>query len=365
MKRGWTVSFIILLLLVGLIGCKSSDVSKSANQQPEQKQTAENDPEQKAPEPKKEEEPKPPEHIYPLTGLPAEHEVTNRPVGVMINNFSLARPQSGVYQADLVYEALAEGAITRFLAIFQSHQPKVIGPVRSARPYYIRLSNGYDAFYVHFGWSPQARALIESSGKDNLNGIYYDGTLFYRADFRKAPHNAYISYKNILKGAEKKGYNMKADIKPLPFLTEEEVNALSGEKAKAVKINYLDRYSVRYVYQPDTGKYIRYSDGEQSKDLETKTPVTLSNVMVVSAPHRFIDSYPRREINLKDGGEAWLFQQGVVQKVKWKNVDGRIYPVKDGKILGFVPGRTWINIVPTDPGLSGSVTISGGDQDAN
>ncbi|HET7616431.1 MAG TPA: DUF3048 domain-containing protein, partial [Bacillales bacterium] len=313
------------------------------------------------PEPK----PKKPKYVYPLTGKPADHKVMNRPVGVMINNFHLARPQSGVYQADVVYEALAEGAITRFLAVFQSHQPKVVGPVRSARPYYIRLSNGFHALYVHFGWSPQARDLIESSGKDNLNGIYSDGTLFYRADFREAPHNAYITYKNILKGAKQKGYDMKKKIKPLPFLNKKQVKKLSGKKAKEAKIDYLGRYTVRYVYQPDSGKYVRYSDGKKSHDLETKTPVTVSNVLIVSAPHRFIDSYPRREINLKDGGKAWLLQKGVVQKIRWKNVDGRILPVKNGKIVGFVPGRTWINIIPTDPGLSGSVTLSGGDQHAD
>ncbi|HET7521768.1 MAG TPA: DUF3048 domain-containing protein [Bacillales bacterium] len=317
--------------------------------------------EQKPPPKKKPE----PEDIYPLTGKPADHHVENRPFGVMINNAPKARPQSGVYKADIVYEVLAEGAITRFLALFQSQQPEIIGPVRSARPYFVKLNNAYDAIYVHHGWSPQARELIKSTDTDNINGLYYDGTLFHRVDFRNAPHNSYIPYENIIKGAKENDYPLKADIDPLPFLDPEEASSLTGEKATEVTIDYLDRYQVRFVYQPDTETYLRYSEGEKSIDRETKTPITVANVFIVAAPHRYIDSYPRRGINLQDGGKAMLFQKGTVRKLKWKNVEGRIVPVHNGKTVGFVPGQTWVNIIPADPGLAGSVKVTGRDENAN
>jgi hypothetical protein len=135
--------------------------------------------------------------VYPLTGLEVEDgELSQRPVAVMINNHPNARPQSGLHKADVVYEVLSEGKITRFLAIFQSELPDVIGPVRSAREYYVDLSKGYNALYISHGWSPTAKEKLEAGEADYLNGLFYDGTLFWREDHRKAPHNSYISNEN-------------------------------------------------------------------------------------------------------------------------------------------------------------------------
>src|SRR5699024_5807754 len=90
-------------------------------------------------------------HTYPLTGIHADDEVKERIVAVMVNNHKLARPQSGLSKADIVFEILAEGDITRFLALFQSDKPDVVGPVRSARDYYFKLAKQYDALYVYHG----------------------------------------------------------------------------------------------------------------------------------------------------------------------------------------------------------------------
>lgn len=355
LKKKWVANFFAVMLLFGLVACQSSNEAKSPQKSPNPKQQ-QTDHTKKSGQPKK----KKPADVYPLTGEPASHKIVNRPIGVMVENSAPARPQSGLYKADIVYEALAEGAITRFFAVFQSHHPDMIGPVRSARPYFVKLSQGFNAIYVCHGWSPQAKALIKSQGVDNLNGLFYDGTLFHRRSFRQAPHNSYISYKNIVKGAKENHFALKADTKPLPFLNQKQVKNLSGQKAKKVRINYLNRYHVSYVYQPDKGTYLRYSDKVESKDHETKTPISLSNVLIVAVPTRFIDSYPRRGMNLKAGGKALLFQKGVVQKVRWKNIDGRILPVKNGKPIGFVPGQTWVNLIPTKPGISHVVTITGG-----
>lgn len=141
---------------------------------------------------------------YPLTGSGSETEVNGRAVAVMINNHPKARPQSGLNQADVVYEMLAEGDVTRFLAIFQSERPEMIGPVRSSRDYYIELAKGYDSLYIAHGYSPEAKELLDQGYVDNLNGMQYDGTLFKRESFRQAPHNSYISFDNVLKGAKEK-----------------------------------------------------------------------------------------------------------------------------------------------------------------
>ncbi|HEU5139119.1 MAG TPA: DUF3048 domain-containing protein [Bacillales bacterium] len=367
MKRKWMTGFFILIFVFGLVACKSSSEETNTSKKPSEEQEPAKTEQPSTDEPKETEEPEDqaPAFIYPLTGKPADHEIHKRPIGVMVENSAPARPQTGIYKADIVYEALAEGAITRFLAIFQSKEPEIIGPVRSARHYFVKINNGYNGIYVHHGWSPQAKSLIKSSGTDNINGLYYDGTLFHRVEFRSAPHNSYIPYENIIKGAKENDYKLKADVEPLTFLSEKQVKNLNGESATEVKIDYLDRYQVRFEYQPDTKTYLRYSDGEKSVDRKTNTPITVSNVFIAAVPTFFIDSYPRRGMDLKAGGEALLIRNGVVQKLHWKNIDGRIVPVKNGEPVGFVPGQTWVNLVPTDPGISASVTINGRDDSAN
>ncbi|OEH93394.1 DUF3048 domain-containing protein [Bacillus solimangrovi] len=296
--------------------------------------------------------------LFPLTGLSADTNPTNRVVGVMINNHPKARPQSGLYKADVVYEVLAEGFVTRFLALYHSEAPKVIGPVRSARDYYIDLNNGFNAIYVCHGFSPEAQVMLNNQNvADDLNGLYYDGTLFQRADFRSAPHNSYITYENILKGAEENDYKLTQHVESLPFLTNSEINNISGQNVLDFMITYSDYNTVSYTYSEADEKYYRYSNGEKTADRETDIPVQVDNVFIVEAPHTIIDNVGRREVDLEAGGQAYLFQKGTINEVTWKNVDGRILPYKDNKLFGFVPGKTWINVIPQSPGLSAAVSI--------
>jgi hypothetical protein len=287
--------------------------------------------------------------VYPLTGLEVEDgELSQRPVAVMINNHPNARPQSGLHKADVVYEVLSEGKITRFLAIFQSELPDVIGPVRSAREYYVDLSKGYNALYISHGWSPTAKEKLEAGEADYLNGLFYDGTLFWREDHRKAPHNSYISNENILKGAESNNYEITAEVEPFSFLSEKEVVSLKGEPANkfVVKYDNSQTWHAAYEYNQTEQMYSRFSDNDQTVDLESGEPIKLSNVLVVEMDHDMIDDYGRRGIDLTSGGKAILLQNGLKQEVEWENRDGRIIPVKNGEIVKFIPGRTWINIVP-------------------
>lgn len=337
------IPFILVLVFIMVLTACQSEPSKSVEEDP-----PENTEQQPA---EQEADPQEPSNIDPLTGVATNEAIDHRVIGVMVNNHPKARPQSGLHKADVIYEVLAEGWVTRFLALYQSEMPEIVGPVRSARDYYVALSNGYNAFYIHHGWSPGGKNLINTSDTDNLNGLYYDGTLFTRVDFRSAPHNSYITYDNMVEGAEDKGYDLKADVSPLPFYNKEEINALKGEKASEVSINYDERYSVRYTYNSSSNTYERFSDGEQTIDRKTQTPITVSNVFIIEAPHRVIDSAGRRAINFEDGGRALLLQQGVMREVTWKNEDGRIVP----QGAEFLPGKTWINVIPDTPGIDNAV----------
>ncbi|KZE64767.1 hypothetical protein AWM68_08875 [Fictibacillus phosphorivorans] len=289
--------------------------------------------------------------VFPLTGLGTNNEVDHRAVAVMVNNHWKARPQSGLHKADIVYEVLAEGELTRFLAIFQSEMPDVVGPVRSARDYYIELSEGYNSLFVAHGFSPEAKEILYSGRVDQLNGMDYDGSLFKRADFRKAPHNSYITYENIVKGMQKIGAEESDDLDMLPFLTSKSASDIEGKSVNEVTISYKGGETVGFTYSDKKKTYARSSNNEPTIDRETEMPITVSNVFIVEAAHKVIDDAGRREINLTSGGDAILIQNGVAQNISWKNENGRIVP--DGG--AFVPGKTWINIVPI--GMADSVKM--------
>lgn len=302
-------------------------------------------------------------NYYPLTGLGTYNEVNQRIFAVMINNHPKARPQSGLHNADIVYEILAEGSITRFLAVFQSQLPKVVGPVRSARDYYIYLSKGLGAIYVAYGGSPEAFDLLQRREITNyIGGIvrkgYADDQFFYRADFRSAPHNVYTTDERLIKGAEKRNFALTQDIVPFSFLTEKEVKSLSGEQATEVSIKYSNSYITSFIYDNKSSKYQRYVNGKIYKDRETEIPIMVENILIIEAPHNVVDNAGRRDINLDGSGRGYLVQMGIVREIEWKNDDGRIVPYLDGREAGLVPGKTWVNVIPTRPGLEKTISFN-------
>ena len=150
--------------------------------------------------------PKPTTEASNLTGLKVPIGTNKRPVtAVMIENSPDARPQSGLRDAGVVFEAVAEGGITRFLALFQDTKPDYVGPVRSARPYYVRWMLGFDANYAHAGGSGKALAMIrELNVRDIDHGA--NGSRFDRVSSRYAPHNLYTSIDRLLAAGKERGY---------------------------------------------------------------------------------------------------------------------------------------------------------------
>lgn len=349
MIRKWLVVSISAIML--LSGCGNDEETMIEDEEIENEETV---------EPEVEEIVEELPYAYPVSGIGSAEEISGRAYAVMINNHTKARPQSGIHKADVIYELLAEGNVTRFLAIFQSEHPEKIGPVRSARDYYIELAKGYDALYVAHGYSPEAKEMLENRYVDNINGMVYDGTLFKRSKDRVAPHNSYITVDAILKGAEKEGYDMEKPPDALNFLLEGELEQLSGDEAKSVSVSYYNAASfhVEYQYDENLQKYKRFSGGELTIDSDSGEPVLLDNIFIVETNHRIIDNVGRRDIDLTSGGSAYLIQKGLKREVEWENIDGKILPVLNGQPVGFVPGKTWINIIPTNPGLTGSVSIN-------
>ncbi|WP_174615852.1 DUF3048 domain-containing protein [Virgibacillus ihumii] len=342
---------VLLVLLLTVLFTACSDEERNASES----QSKENAVDEKSGMPEN-------AAAFPLTGIKTDKNANDRIVGVMINNHTDARPQTGLSKADIVFEILAEGYITRFLALYQSEKPEVAGPVRSAREYYFELADGYNAIYVYHGAANFVNDMIKERGIEHLNGSLHDndGYLFKRESFREAPHNSYLLFDAVYDAAEKKGYDVKASYKSLPFMTEKEAGSFKGEPAEHVEIVYSDNPMeiVEFDYDKQSEKYTRYSDHEKTVELNSGKPIQVDNVFIVETQHKVIDDAGRRDIDITSGGEAYLTQRGKVRKIQWENRNGRIIPVKDGEPVGFVPGKTWINIVPEKPGMDQSVTIT-------
>lgn len=297
----------------------------------------------------------------PFTGEPAVDEATMRPIIATINNHPAARPQSGIAAADIIYEMLAEGDITRFLALYQTEVPEVIGPIRSARDYFIDIAAGLDAFYIAHGYSPEAKSLLDKHAVDHVNGMQYDGTLFERSSERAAPHNSYFIGSNLEDAVQKASTSLLYQKKVSYTFYEAQESVKIGTEASQIEVIYSenDAFNSLYTYNADSQSYTRQSGNERTIDALTDEPIELSNVLFFEMDHYVIDQEGRREIDLTSGGTAYLFQQGMFREVRWENADGVLKAFEeDGSEVKLAPGRTWIHIVPTNPGIAASVTYS-------
>ena len=348
MFKKWGLIIVISLLL---IACSNEKESKPIEKLEELKEEAVVDVVAAEPEPVVL------PYTEPFTGIGSEIEATQRPILVTMNNHPQARPQSGIAEADIVYEMLAEGSVTRFLALYQSNIPKSIGPVRSARDYFVDVAKGLDAFYIAHGYSPDAQKMLNARIVDNINGMQYDGIFFKRSKERKAPHNSYISNENIIAGAERVGASMEINKIPTFSFYDSLEGAKIGSPASNVSIQYGSGSSFEneYMYIAEEGIYERKTAGILTTDKETEEPVKVSNVIFMEIDHKTIDKSGRLQLTLTGGGKAYLFQAGIMKEIEWENIDGILVPMENGVPAKLVQGKTWISFVPTNRGLENMV----------
>lgn len=341
--------FILSILLLGitLSGCGKEETATQPETPPA--------PQAETPVPQQPEEPAKPTFNYtaPLTGLGTNEELPKRIVMVMINNAPQARPQSGLDKADIVYEILAEGAVTRFVGIYHSQKPEIIGPVRSIRPYYVDIGSGFDAIMVHAGGSPDALHTLNSKGMAHMDEIYNAGPSFWRESFRKAPHNLYTDLDKLWKGAKSLGFRMEAEIPELTFA--EGSQEAVGNPAKKINVSYTSQYEVSYEYDENQKRYKRFTMGKPHIDLTTKEQLSTVNLLVLSSTHKILDKEGRRDVDVFGPGKGYLFQRGKAQEITWERKGGLIRAYADGKEISLYPGSTWINMIPNKPPLNQSV----------
>ncbi len=338
MKKS-SIYLIILVLIVVVTGC----AKKEQEVAPVEKPLVVQEEEKPEPPPAPEEEKLP--FIAPLTGIRSEKEIDNRVFLVMFGNNPEARPQSGLNKADIVFEILAEGSITRLVGFFQSSVPEVIGPVRSIRSYFVDLAQGLDAVMVHAGRSNEAHALIETKGYDDMDEIYNAGYAFWRESFRKAPNNVYTNLTKLNEAMEKK--KIRTDSETVPLLFKDEDAEATGSEAKDVMIAYSSRYNVGYQYDEEKKIYKRNVYDDPHTDLTTGETLTATNIIVAKAPHKILDNVGHLDVEINGPGKGWYLARGKAIEVEWVRKDGMIRVYSNNQEVPMYPGQTWVHIIPT------------------
>ena len=276
----------------------------------------------------------------------------DRPFAVMIDNHSDAWPQAGLKNAYMVYEIIAEGGETRLMALFKGVNVEKIGPVRSARHYFIDYAMENDAIYVHFGQSPQAESDIKKFSINDINGIAEDGTTFWRTKDKAAPHNALTSTEKLLKSAKSKKYKTTSNEDSVLNYVKKEVNLENGEDAISVTIPHSNLQTVKYVYNEESKVYERYARKKAQKDLETGEIVTTKNIIITFCDNYTLsDTENKGRQGLKNIGtfDGYYITNGKAIKIKCiKNSrnEKTIYQDLEGNKIEINDGNTFVNICP-------------------
>ncbi|HEX8967002.1 MAG TPA: DUF3048 domain-containing protein [Chloroflexota bacterium] len=276
-------------------------------------------------------------------------------LAVIVENQADARPQTGLTQADVVYEALAEGGITRFLSIFLSGDAAVLGPVRSLRHYFAFLAADYAADVVHIGASPEGYAWRDAMHMGHLDETYGDPGI-WRVRSRPAPHNAYTDTSADRGFLQQRGWQQNRGWGPLLF---SEQAPLGEDAAQAVGIDFRPwAYRVDYAWDADQARYLRTMDGVPHRDAATGEQIAPATVIVQFAAVDAIPNDPKQRLDVNlvgASGELVIFSGGTQRGGTWSKSAPRSASAwldAAGDPLVIPPGPVWVELVPLDSPLS-------------
>lgn len=290
----------------------------------------------------------------PLSGILFEREQTeNRPVSVMLDNHPSARWQAGICKAEVVYECEVEYPYTRYMAVFMSEEPEHIGPVRSARPYYLRYALEYDSMYVHVGGSQEALGTIVDYNMADLDGLTSGEFWRYYKTGKEIPNNMYTAMENIRSAQSYLKYRQTGNFEGFKF--NEEITGLDSQYADAVdctalKITYNNSYAVDFEYSSD-GDYKRYVNGERQLDEYYEEKINASNIIIQKVNKEVVDNYGRIHLNTVSEGTGYFITDGKCIDITWEKDSYRsktMYLDSRGNEITLNPGQTWIQVISQD-----------------
>lgn len=294
----------------------------------------------------------------------------SRPYAVMINNNHAAWPQCGIGDAYIVYEIVAEGGITRMMALYKDQDTAKIGSIRSARHYFIDYAEENDAIFVHWGGSPQAYARLNSI--DSIDGIALEGSVFFRDKTlkRDLEHTGFTSMKNVKEYADKKGYTRDTKKDLLLNYSIEDIdmsNIPNVQTADSVSIKYSDYHTTSYKYDEDKKVYYRSMAGKPNVDLQTGEQYTAKNIIVYAVNNYTLsdgENKGRQDIKNIGTGKGYYISEGKAIPITWEkksHSEQTVYKYESGEELKVNDGNTFIQIYPT----TGSVTIKANETTQN
>lgn len=283
-----------------------------------------------------------------LTGMWVDDAtVNNSPVTVMFSNIIDAMPQSSISYADIVFESLVEGKITRLCGIFENCTTLTkIGPVRSCRTYYLQFAKEFESTYVHFGYSEYAAQLLQNPNMHSLDGMVYCN--FYRSTDRVAPHNAYTSWDGIMKSVAERNYptqypsNYK---QPFTFNANDssDITIKDGQKCSKFSPGYVNNKPY-FTYNESDKLYYRFQFDQPQIDAENGMQLKYKNILVkyVDGPY-WPNGTPNYTVTGK--GKGLYITDGKAVEVNWKNETANgptKYYNSDGTEVILNQGKTWI-----------------------
>jgi len=281
------------------------------------------------------------------------------PLAVMIENHPDARPQSGLGSANLVYEAIAEGGITRFMAIYRDPSQAVrVGPVRSSRTYFLHFANEINAFYAHAGGNRDALDEIAAGGTYDLDGLSLGSPLFTRDYSRNVAteHTLYSSTDKLWQYATVTNkWPTTSSFSPWLFQDDPATDKRPASQTVNVKVSD-SLYAVSWAYDPASNSYARSMAGAPHIDANTGQQIKVKNIV--------LETVQRQATVTKIGEEGWIYtttgtgpaviiQNGTAIKGTWKHDGDRTrYYDSNGQEVHFVRGTTWVQIVHSDSAIS-------------
>lgn len=282
-------------------------------------------------------------------------------IAVIIENHTDSRRQmAGLEEASLVFETETEGGITRFLAFYPYQSTERVGPVRSARPCFVRWAEQFNSALVHAGGSDLGLSTIYTSGNVfDLDGLALEGGLKYftRDYVYFAPHNLFTNMGELRELMDDRGWD-----KPLEesyfFFGSVEANSspsMDDEEALTIHIYYpFPQYFVRYDYDSSDEIYKRFQAGDPHIDHGSEKQITASNVVILITNYYPTDDVGRLYMKTEGTGDMYLFRNGMVFPGTWERmstVDSYKFYGESGDELAFAPGKTWISVVNYQGGL--------------
>ncbi|MDI9500532.1 MAG: DUF3048 domain-containing protein [Bacillota bacterium] len=363
MKK-WLVLCLALMVLAGFIAACGAKTSEEENQ-PVVVETELPDPFDNTSEQPEDGQPGPAEEgqedqVEDLEDIYSSQFTGARPIAVMIDNQgSKVLPQGGLDKAQIVYEVIVEGGLTRLMPVFWGTEPEMIGPVRSARHYFLDFCMEYDAIYVHYGGSPQAGTDIRNLKINAIDGLVLGPDVFW--DLTNDPKNwqdSYTSMEKLKKYAQKRNYRDAAQV-GFPFTyndSAEDLVPAGGDDASVITLKYPSMTS-RFDYDSGTGTYKRYRYDKEHMERVSGKQLEAKNIIVLYVRNWTIegDYAGRQDMNTTGSGKGYFITAGKAFKIKWSKESRSSqtkYTYENGEPIVLNRGQTWIQVMPLNAGVT-------------